>query len=142
MKFLIDESAPKRLNPLLKAREHQSQTLHELSSLGISNGEVAKYAIESNAILISCDADFITFKKEIQRQIKVIYFKVHPRNFTIIKAKIIENLEIALKELKRPGIFTIFNNGYEFTPAWKNTLIFAYEYNPKLQSSRAFKRVK
>lgn len=44
MKFFIDESAPKRLNAVLKAKGHESQTLHELKSLGITNGKMVQYA--------------------------------------------------------------------------------------------------
>ena len=117
MKFFIDESAPKRLNAILKAKGHESQTLHELKSLGITNGKVLQYAIERDAILITCDADFLSFKKNVQSQIRVIYFKVHPRNYQIIRAKIEELLDIAINALYRPGVFIIDNFGYEFTPS-------------------------
>jgi predicted nuclease of predicted toxin-antitoxin system len=116
MKFFIDESAPKRLNEVLKSKGHESQTLHELKSLGITNGKVVQYAIERDAILVTCDADFLNFKKDLQRQIKVIYFKVHPRNYKIINSKIDELLDTAISTLNRPGVFTINNSGYEFTP--------------------------
>ena len=63
MKFLLDENMPKRVGIWLKKTGHQSITLKDLKKTGIKNGDVAREAIRMDAIILTCDEDFLSLKK-------------------------------------------------------------------------------
>ena len=71
MRFLLDENVPKKISRLLKELNFDCLTLHELGTLGISNGELAKYDIKHDLIIITCDSDFLTLKKGLKNKLMV-----------------------------------------------------------------------
>ncbi len=82
-------------------------TLHELGTLGISNRELAKYAIKHDLIIITCDSDFLTLKKRLKSNSKIIYFDVRPRLTNILVELLEKNIEYCTKNLDKPGIIVI-----------------------------------
>jgi len=107
MKFILDENIAKRLAFWLKNRKHEAITLHELNILGIQNGSIAEMAIKQNAIIITCDSDFLKLKKERQSKLRVIYFNLEIPDFKNITDILSKNLEDFLEFLKEPGAIQI-----------------------------------
>jgi predicted nuclease of predicted toxin-antitoxin system len=85
VKFLLDENVPRTIRKFLSDSGYEGNTLQDLGQSGLVNGDVAKLAISMNATILTFDSDFLTLKKSVQRQIRVIYIKMHPRD--PVKAK-------------------------------------------------------
>ena len=84
--------------------------------LFVKNGEVAELAIKRDAIIITLDSDFLTLKKQLQQQSRIIYIKIHPRNPKKIAGIIQNYLKDAIDNLKNPGKLTITENDIDFLP--------------------------
>ena len=72
MNFLLDENVPGILKKILREEGHVVSTLKDLELSQLVNGELAKFAMDRDNILITFDADFILLKKEIRRKLKVM----------------------------------------------------------------------
>ena len=98
MKFLLDENIPKRIANWLKEQGYVAITLYKLNLLGIKNGSVAELAIQENAIILTCDRDFLRMKKALQIQLRMIYFNLENPNFNalsgILSLKLTDSLNI------------------------------------------------
>lgn len=105
--FLIDESAPKRLALWIRKQGHSAYTLHDFNASGVKNGEVIKLALNLNAIIITCDEDFIIQKKDLQSKLKIILFKLRVRKFENIKNLWDKFYESFIINLKEPGLLII-----------------------------------
>ncbi|MHA1729027.1 MAG: DUF5615 family PIN-like protein [Promethearchaeota archaeon] len=116
MKFLLDENVPKKIAQILKELNFDCLTLYELGTLGISNGELAKYAIKHNLIIITCDSDFLTLKKELKTSSKIIYFKVHPRLTNVLVELLKKNIDFCTQNLNTPGIIVISKDNCVIQP--------------------------
>ena len=116
MNFLFDENIPKRLAKWLKDKGHNSITLQKLKLLGIKNGSVAKLAIQENAIILTCDRDFIQMKKRLQNKLQVIYFNLEIPNFENIRGVLSANLDVFLEYLDKPGAILVKDDKIEYIP--------------------------
>ena len=116
MRFLLDENVPKKISRLLKELNFDCLTLHDLGTLGISNGELAKYAIKHDLIIITCDSDFLTLKKELKNNSKIIYFNVRPRLTQILVDLLKKNIDYCTKNLDKPAIIVITKNNCAIQP--------------------------
>ena len=61
MKFLLDENVPVSIKKVIHTLGYEALTLHDFDKFGIQNGEVAKLALNENAIIITLDSDFLQF---------------------------------------------------------------------------------
>jgi predicted nuclease of predicted toxin-antitoxin system len=113
MDFIFDENFPKRLKKWFMKKGHNVKLLHELNALGISNGDVANYAISHQSIILTNDSDFLNMKKDVQLQVKVIYFKIHPRTTEKIRELLNKYLINVLKLFDRPIAVQISETGYK-----------------------------
>ena len=107
MNFLLDENVSKKLVQWLKDQGHNAITLHTLNLLGIQNGAVAELAIEKNAIILTCDRDFLQMKKNLQKQLRVIYFYLENPNFENLERILNKNLSDFLNYLNKPGAIEV-----------------------------------
>ena len=111
MKFLLDENVPRIIQKLLQKEGYDVLTLEELNMRGVSNGDVAKYALKIDAIIITFDSDFLKLKKELEEKIKAIYIKIHPRDPKVASQILIKHLKLCLKTLKSPGVIILTVDG-------------------------------
>jgi len=112
--FLFDEMIPRDLTRILKDRGHNRILLRDLHKQGISNGSVVQLAAQMQAIIITCDADFLSLKKTLQLASRIIYVKIHPRHPPLLVRIIEENLEFCLKQLQQPGKVILTESSREF----------------------------
>ncbi len=103
MNFLFDEMIPRELTRVLKVRGHEGLLLSDLHQQGISNGSVVQLAAQMKAIIITCDSDFLSLKKSLQLNGRIIYVKIHPRHPPVILKVIEKNLDFCIEQLKKPG---------------------------------------
>ncbi len=103
MNFVLDENVPRALCSILKQEGHQCTTLFKLKRTGIKNGELAKYTIETESIVITCDEDFLSLARQLQEEARIIYIDISPRDPEKITQLIQQNLGRCLSSLKRPG---------------------------------------
>ena len=80
MNFLLAENVSRSIKQFLQEKGHIILLLEDLNKRGAFNGEVAKLSIEKNAIIITFDSDFLKLKKTIEKDIRAIYIKLHPRD--------------------------------------------------------------
>jgi len=112
----LDENVPLSIKKIINNLGYEAITLKDENQLGIKNGEVAELSIKKNAIIITLDSDFLSIKKALQKQIKIIYINIHPRDPKII-AKIIQKyLEDAIVKLNNPGKIILSKDDIEFKP--------------------------
>ena len=109
MKFLLDENVPRSIKKFLQEKGFKTLTLKELH--GISNGEVAKLSIEKDAIIITFDSDFLKLKKAIEKDIKAIYIKIHPRDPKVARDLLSKEIKSCLAYLEKPGIIILTQDG-------------------------------
>ncbi len=103
MKFLLDENVPHELRQVLQKKGHECVTLSELKSVGISNGEVVRVAHEQQAIIITCDDDFIHLNKERQSITRVIFIHIYPSDPRTILKLVEHHLSFCIYKLRQPG---------------------------------------
>ena len=111
MKFLLDENVPRTIKRLLQEKNHEAITLEELKKRSISNGEVAKLSLEKDAIIITFDADFLQLKKDLEKKIRAIYIKLHPRDPKVARELVNQHLDSCLSYLKGPAIVILTEQG-------------------------------
>ncbi|HME51639.1 MAG TPA: DUF5615 family PIN-like protein [Candidatus Lokiarchaeia archaeon] len=114
MNFLLDENVPSILKKVLREEGHIVSTLKDLDLSQLVNGELAKFAMERNNILITFDEDFILLKNEIKRKLKVIYFKFNKSNPELANNLLKKHLKTCLGFLRKPGIVTIEEEDISF----------------------------
>lgn len=110
--FLLDEGVPILVTTFLKKREHRAYTLQELNKRQYKNGDVARLAIEKDAILITVDADFLNIKKNLLVNARIIYIHVHPTLPNEIVKVLEDHLDSCLADLKNPGTITLTQDTY------------------------------
>ncbi len=111
MKFLLDENVPKSIQLILQEKGYSTITLNELNKRGISNGEVAELSLERDAIIITFDSDFLSLKKNLEKKIRAIYIKLHPRNPKIARTLLDKHLDSCLSKLEKPHIIILSQKG-------------------------------
>jgi predicted nuclease of predicted toxin-antitoxin system len=102
LKFLLDENVPISIKDLIRELGFDVFTLHDFNKLGIQNGEVAKLALKEKAIIITLDADFLQLNKNLQKQSRIIYVKIHPRNPKKIRELLNNSLKTYVSKLNNP----------------------------------------
>ena len=110
----MDENVPISIKKLIKELGYEAKTLKDENQLGIKNGDVAELAIKREAIIITLDSDFLTLKKELQKESRVISIKIHPRDPKEIGELVKKNLKEAINHLKDPGKVIISKEGLDF----------------------------
>ena len=70
--------------------------------LGIQNGEVASLALKEEAIIITLDSDFLQLNKSLQKESRIIYIKIHPRDPKKIRELLNNNLKKYISQLNTP----------------------------------------
>ncbi|MBN2153245.1 MAG: DUF5615 family PIN-like protein [Candidatus Lokiarchaeota archaeon] len=110
----MDENVPRALCTFLKQEGHQCTTLSKIKKTGIKNGELAKYAIETESIVITCDDDFLSLKKQLQEKARIIYVDIHPRDPEKIIQLIQLHIKSCISQLKRPGKAILTQEGCAF----------------------------
>ena len=103
MQFLLDENVPRKVAGWLRARGHEVTTLNELHRLGIKNGQVAKIASESCAVVVTCDSDFLSLRKELQQESRILYIKDHPRTTRAVLDALEHHFDFIQENLRDPG---------------------------------------
>jgi len=117
MNFVLDENVSKKLVKWLKNKGHHATTLHELNQLGIKNGSVAELAIQENAIILTCDRDFLQIKKELQMKSRIIYFHLDIPDYTNIIKILTSKLPEFIKFLCKPGTISVQEGTIEYNEA-------------------------
>ena len=102
MKFLLDENVPISIKDLIHDLVFDVFTLHDFNMLGILNGEVAKLALKEKAIIITLDADFLQLNKNLQKQCRIVYIKIYPRDPKKIREMLNKNLKKYVSRLNIP----------------------------------------
>jgi predicted nuclease of predicted toxin-antitoxin system len=105
--FLIDENVPINIIPFLTKKGYKCITLQQLKKRGILNGAVVQIAIKSQAILITCDTDFLNLKKELQIPARIVFIYVHPRDPIKIESLLKLNISRCIEELLNPGVMKL-----------------------------------
>ena len=88
--------------------------MSNLKKRGLENGNLAKFAIESKYILITCDSDFLGLKRSIQEQARIIYIKIHPRDPVIVMKLLDTYVNSCAAFLQQPGKAIITKEGCTF----------------------------
>ena len=102
MIFLLDENVTSSILKFLRMRKLDVLTLKELNKQGTLNGQVAKLAIENQAIIITFDADYLNLKKSMQEKLRVIYIHMHRMNPSLARNLLEKHLDFCLLNLKQP----------------------------------------
>ena len=110
----MDENVPLSLKKIINSLGHEAITLKDENQLGIKNGEVAELSININATIITLDSDFLSIKKLLQENCRIIYIKIHPRDPVIIGQIIKTHLEQAVNKLNIPGKIILSENDIKF----------------------------
>ena len=109
---------PISIKEVIKELGHEASTLKDEDQLGIKNGEVAELSIKKQAVIVTLDSDFLSLRKNLQKQSKVIYVKIHPRNPKKIASLIQKHLHEATGNLENPGKAIISEKGVTFYSPW------------------------
>ncbi|NVM30147.1 MAG: DUF5615 family PIN-like protein [Candidatus Helarchaeota archaeon] len=107
----MDENVPRIIKNSLQNENYEVLTLDQLDMRGVSNGDVAEYSLQIGAIIITFDSDFLKLKKELEKKIKAIYIKLHPRDPKIASQILIKHLNSCLTILKEPGVIILTEEG-------------------------------
>ena len=102
MKFLLDENVPISIKYQIHDLGFDVFTLHDFDMLGIQNGEVAELALKEKAIIITLDEDFLQLNRDLQKQSRIIYIKIHPRDPKKIRVILKNNLKKYISKLNNP----------------------------------------
>ena len=73
MTFLIDAQLPPGLCRWLEARNHDAEHVFDLGMSAATDAQVAEYAEESSAILVSKDEDFLTL--QLSRSFRILWLR-------------------------------------------------------------------
>ncbi len=114
MKFVLDENVPREICKLLRERGHQCNTLVELKKTGIENGALAQCTIETRSVIITGDSDFLALKRDMQMQMRIIYFKLLSRDPKLMQDLLVKHLGSCIALLKKPGKIIITEDGCSF----------------------------
>lgn len=82
----------------------------------ISNGEVAKTALNHDAIIITFDRDFTILRRDLKMQSMIIYIKIHPRDPAVAKKLLETYLDQCIKKLIKPSIIELTTDGITTIP--------------------------
>ena len=99
---------------MLREAGHEVITLKQIRQTHAKNGEVGNIAINHDAIIITFDKHFLSLKREVQQQSRIIYIDVHPRDPIRESDLLREKLSICLGKLKKPGVVTLTPDGIDF----------------------------
>jgi predicted nuclease of predicted toxin-antitoxin system len=114
LKFVLDECVPRRAAVWLRSKGHDAATMIELRKTGYVNGKVAQHVIDSDAVLLTCDSDFLSLKKDLLQKLRFVYIKVHPRTTQSIITLLEKYLQAAVGLLQKANGVTITVNGCIF----------------------------
>lgn len=103
LKFLVDENVPLSIKKVISDLGYGVKTLKDFNKLGITNGEVAKIAINEDAIIITFDSDFLSLKKYLQVKSKIIYINIHPRDPKVAQELVRINIKNCIDKLTKFG---------------------------------------
>lgn len=103
MKFLLDENVTMSIKNFLKSKRYEVETLKDLKKLGIENGEVAKIAIQNQEIIITFDSDFLSLKKTLKKDLRIILIKMHHINPKVAVSLLDTHFDFCIKKLVNPG---------------------------------------
>ena len=102
MNFLLDENVPLSIKQTINKLGHVVITLHDLNMLGIHNGQVVELALNKNAIIVTLDSDFLQLKKDLQKESRIIYIQIHPRDPNKIRKLFEDNFSSIISKLNTP----------------------------------------
>ena len=102
MIFLFDENVPLSVKDVIHNLGFKVLTLHDFNMLGIQNGEVARLALKEKAIIITLDSDFLQLNKNLQKESRILYIKIHPRDPKKIRELLNKNLKKYVSKLNAP----------------------------------------
>ena len=71
-------------------------------------------AIQENAIILTCDRDFIQMKKELKKRLRVIYFYLDIPNYENLINILSEDLTTFIEYLRTPGAIEVNEKGIEY----------------------------
>lgn len=112
MIFLPDEMLPRNMLAMLRRHKHVGYLLSDLKKTGISNGAVANLAIQLDAVIITCDSDFLSLNRDLQKKSSIIYLKIHPRDPIVLVRRLEEVLDLIVEQGSQPGKTVITNSDY------------------------------
>jgi predicted nuclease of predicted toxin-antitoxin system len=114
MNFVLDENVSKKLVRWLKNQGHHAVSLHELNLLGIKNGSIAELAMQKNAIIVTCDRDFLQIRKELQLKSRIIFFHLDVPNYQNIVSVLTSRLPEFIEFLCKPGTIVVNEGTIEY----------------------------
>ncbi len=75
VRFLLDENMPFAMLEFLRNRGYEAEHLKKLEKVGIKNGEVYKFAEQSESWILTRDSDFKSYRKFVMHSVRgVIVF--------------------------------------------------------------------
>nr|MDO8086353.1 DUF5615 family PIN-like protein [Candidatus Sigynarchaeum springense] len=110
----LDENVTSSILNFLRSLKHEVLTLKELQKRGVLNSQVAKLAIENEAIIVTFDEDYLELKRDIQQEFRVIYIYMHKINPLLARTLLQKHLDYCLERLQLPGKVIITENACDF----------------------------
>jgi predicted nuclease of predicted toxin-antitoxin system len=101
--IFVLENVTSSILKFLRSLKHDVLTLKDLHKRGLLNGQVAKLAIENNAIIVTFDEDYSELKNAIQHEIRVIYIHMQKINPLLERKLLQKHLDYCLEKLNQPG---------------------------------------
>ncbi|MHA2271615.1 MAG: DUF5615 family PIN-like protein [Candidatus Hodarchaeales archaeon] len=111
MDFLLDENVPRTLGRFLTEAGHSVVDLEMLGHRGASNGQVAQISLEQDMVIITFDADFLSLRKELQKQARILLIKMHPRDPAKARLLLQKHLQECIPLLEQPGTIVLTMEG-------------------------------
>jgi len=106
-RFLLDENVPSSVLKLLRKRRFDVTSIISGPGRGLTNGEVARLAINERRIILTLDSDFLALKRETLADVKVIFVDIHPRDPRRIMELIDKHLDECLAILEKTNVVTL-----------------------------------
>ena len=97
IQLLVDENVPVSVVEWLKNKGLNVRRVSEVGLKGVENGEIARYAIKNDVVILTLDTDFAHVYHDVFRHsLGIIVVKVKPPT----AINIIEALDKTLKKIK------------------------------------------
>ena len=100
-RFLLDENVPRTLADALRRRGFEVRVTAEVLGAGLRNSDLVNAARETDEIILTFDADFLSLRPELRRPVRVVYIDMHPRDPRKAKVMIEKWVDECLELLKQ-----------------------------------------